>query len=420
MRIVLLVLTMVFLSILMADGMELRTTANVNGDGRIDAATFSNGVKDSVSGSGHQQYTRMLKSDYNEDIASLTSTYIYRKDLSPTNGENTHYASVDSGFGIEHEVSVLSTDTVTSTAKLQKNYNGVETSFVANSYNGSLLEKVIDSRNIGPGYSCEIASWNREPMLVAKTYLEGNYSFNSGLTEETIREPDAKGLIYEMDSVELVTESGIEDGVKAPKIYGGVARTSEAKAQTYYDEAIKWTSKAMDASDSVTKEKYLNMALANISDSLEFYEEESDSYPALVQQGNILYQLTRHSEAVISLDKAIKIKRDPYALYQKAANLMELKEFEQAMPILKEVIILDKNYRTKAERRLKTSYEELSKLTQNYPQAVVLAYEGLAEYYNGDESNAREDLNLSLGMGLQRQNEELYEEVRRLLLNLNN
>jgi tetratricopeptide (TPR) repeat protein len=417
MKIEILALITAILLIFSANGLEMKTTAHVFGDGRMEANTFSNGVKDSISGSGDQYYKRSLSSNYDEDSASLASTYIYRRDLSSSDGKNTHFAGVDSYFGIEHDVSVTSWDTVTSTAQLIKSQNSVSTKFAADSFNGSLLETVINSRGFGPGIGSEIDTYNRVPELLAQTYLEGNYSFNSELNEEVVNELDAKGLMYKLNSVELLGDSdnGITDGVKIPKIYGGVARTPEDKAQTYYDEAIKWTAKAMDSKEESEKNKYLELALINISDSLEYYQE-SESYSALVQEGNILNLMGRYSEAIISLDKAINIKRDSYALYQKAANLMRLNRFSDAIPILKE-LELDNSYKSKAMNRLKTCYREVGKESGTYPtDPVLLAYKGLAEFYDGFEENAKTDLCHAIALKLEIQNGELYDEVRSLNL----
>jgi len=219
------------------NGLNIDTTGHVIGDGIMYGYTQCNGVKDYINGSGDQTYVRSLIS--NEDEDSLASSYEYKQDQSKLNSaNNTHYASIDdSSTGIKHYVSVFSIGSVISNAMLKKTEIGVDTSFASESKNGSLAEGIINSGNIGPAYNCEIDTISRAPMKIAETHLKGQFTFDSRLKEEKVPGNDIKGMLYKVNSINMMDEYQVIGGKQTPRILQSYALSPEDQATIFYNEA---------------------------------------------------------------------------------------------------------------------------------------------------------------------------------------
>lgn len=408
------VLVILFLLANSANGLNIATTGHVIGGGLMYGYTQCNGVKDYINGSGDQTYTRSLSSKDGEDI--LSSSYEYRQDLSLNkNANNTHYARIyDRSTGIEHYVSVFSSATAKSSAILKNTETGLETSFVSNSDNGSVVEGIIGSGNIGPAYNCEIDTAVRAPMKIAETHLQGKFTFDSKLTEQKIPVDDAKGMDYKVESVNLIDYQVI-DGKQTPRIIETYVMSPEGQATVYYNEARRLFSNATTLFESGTAtnnqtakdeaNRTYRKALDAISSALEYSPKY---YNALIQKGNILMRLGEYEDALAEFQRAYEVNGDSTSLRRKGDALLQLQRFEAAFSAFNGALKLDES-NSNARTQLIKAFD-LMEATINKNSAAYYYFKGVKEFYEG-EADASASLEKSIDLGLNAYNSEYSKDA---------
>jgi tetratricopeptide (TPR) repeat protein len=411
------VLIIIFLLANSANGLNIATTGHVIGDGKMQGYTQCNGVKDYINGAGDQTYVRSLNSNENEDI--LSSSYEYKKDPSLANDENnTHYAGIyDHSTGIEHYVSVFSFGSAKSNAVLKSTEIGVETSFISNSDNGSLAESVIDSGNRGPAFNCEIESASRAPMKIAETYLQGKFTFDSKLTEQKVPENDAKGMLYKVDSINMMDEYQVIEGKQTPTILQSYAAPSVPEEQIYFEEAISLFRNASNHQkafpDNQTANDTANItykkALDYISQALEI---DPIYYKALIQKGNILMRLGEYSDALTEFNRAIEVDKNSESLRRKGDALLKLERHEEAFTAFNDALKLNRGD-VSARNGLINTFKKIE-VYFNKSSNAYNYFKGVKEFYEGD-TGASASLNNSIGLGLEAYNSEFAKDANEKL-----
>jgi|GEM_PF-6236805 len=413
------VLIIIFLLANSANGLNIATTGHVIGDGKMQGYTQCNGVKDYINGAGDQTYVRSLNSNENEDI--LSSSYEYKKDPSLANDENnTHYAGIyDHSTGIEHYVSVFSFGSAKSNAVLKSTEIGVETSFISNSDNGSLAESVIDSGNRGPAFNCEIESASRAPMKIAETYLQGKFTFDSKLTEQKVPENDAKGMIYKVDSINMMDEYQVIDGKQTPTILQSNVVSPEGQAIIYYNEARSLFSDASkiraaaDLSENQTARDEANNTYKKSLDSISLALELNPRYyNALIQKGNILMRLEEYEDALTEFNRAIEVNKDSTSLRRKGDALLALERYEEAFTAFNDALKLNIG-NVNAKTGLIGTFDKIQ-VDINQNSGAYYYFKGVKEFYQG-VTEASTSLNQSINLGLKTYNSEFAKDAEEKL-----
>jgi hypothetical protein len=389
MRLELFALIIVIFLISSVDGLELKTAAHVSGGGKLISHTNCNGLEDYVNGNGDQTYERSLSSSIENGESSLSSDYVYRRDLSAFNSSNEHYAGLNDAYaGIEHYVGILSNGSLTSNAELKKSDNSVDTSFTSKSDMGSLMEAVIDTNHLGPSYNDEIESVSRPPRKLAETYLEGEFTFDSKLNQQVSGNLNAEGMLYKLESVNLMTEYEVKNGRQVPIILQTGALSPEDAAIVYYNEANKQNRNALAlAANSSEANKAFNWALDNISQALDYNPKY---YKAQILKGNILYAMGQYEEAISAYDQAIEIDKNSNSLYKKGATLLEMGNYQESISILNEALKLN-GTDIKSLEKLDQAVKDLKASGISENSTVYRYYHGLVEFYKGNCAEAKKE-----------------------------
>jgi tetratricopeptide (TPR) repeat protein len=303
-------------------GLDIKTDASVVGNGYLYSWSNNNGLEDMANGSGEQTFSRSLQSA--DEIAKLTSKYIYIKGSSSLDKSNTHYASGQSDVGITQYANIVSNGSMESKVELEKTDDSIKTNFVLRSDFGHLTEGVIDSQH-------------GATKFVEETELVGDLTFSSTLSEKLNIRSDTRGLSYKVEEIELMDSYEVKNGQRIPKAIGGGELSREDSSIIYRNEANRLYLNA-SALVGPNRTKTLEWALDNITQALELNQNYFDAW---LLEGNILKSLERFEAALNSFEEADKINSNIETLRGKADSLFKLKRYPESIRALDAFLKLD-------------------------------------------------------------------------------
>lgn len=305
----------------------LEYESHIEGIGTISSSMSNDNFKETVDASGDQTYARSIVSS--KDQSEFKSNYIYinKESDSDQNNYSYHFISAESPLGVKHFMGVSTSETSTSKASITNTANSVSTKYNVTTEWGNISEGLTDFTN-GQNY-------------MSSSELRGKYKLLSKLTEEVEGDlEDGARLIYEVNSVNLIGESGKEE-VRAKnrptRIVGGVPLPPRKAAEIYYIEAINLVSRTSGAESDGDKE-LLNWAIENLTISLDY---DPEYYSAWGLKAEIHDKLNETNAALMAIDKALEIDENSEAWQFKGSILFESKEYANAAKSYEKALEMD-------------------------------------------------------------------------------